>query len=49
VIVQNRLIERGGAGWRTTKQGDSFLENEGDSVSTEVELGADDDQPKKAV
>ena len=46
-VVENGWIERGGAGWRTTRQGEAILEAEGDSVSTEDELGGSDDQPKK--
>lgn len=47
-LITNGLIEPGGAGWRTTKQGDAFLEAEGESASTEEELDTGgDDQPKK--
>jgi hypothetical protein len=40
-------VERGGAGWRTTKQGQDWLESATDSASTEDEELGTSDQPKK--
>jgi hypothetical protein len=47
LLVKNGWIEPGGAGWRTTKQGEAWLEVATDSVSTEDEALGINDQPKK--
>jgi hypothetical protein len=47
LLVKSEWIEPGGAGWRTTKKGEDWLEIATDSVSTEDEAQGINDQPKK--
>ena len=47
LLVRNKWIERGGAGWRTTPKGEDWLKDASDTASTEDEELGINDQLKK--